>query len=72
MLEVSRSGFYAWCKRTPSKRAVEDSVLAAQIQSVFDEHKARYGSIRIVRELKAEGVTVGRHRARKSDTFYLV
>lgn len=65
VLEVSRSGFYAWCERAPSKRAIEDSVLAAQIQDVFDEHKARYGSIRIVRELKAEGVTVGRHRARK-------
>ena len=22
LLEVSRSGFYAWCKRLPSKRAV--------------------------------------------------
>jgi len=40
-------------------------VLAAQIQTVFDEHKGRYGSTRIVRELKAEGITIGRHRARK-------
>jgi transposase InsO family protein len=65
VLEVSRSGFYAWCKRPLCKRAVEDSLLAAQIQTVFDEHKSRYGSIRIVRELKAEGIIIGRHRARK-------
>ena len=65
VLDVSRSGFYAWSKRPPSKRTVEDSLLAARIQTVFDEHKSRYGSIRIVRELKAEDVTVGRHRARK-------
>lgn len=65
VLEVSRSGFYAWCKRSPCKRTVDDSALAAQIQTVFDEHKGRYGSIRIVRELKAEGISIGRHRARK-------
>jgi len=65
VLEVSRSGFYAWSTRAASERSVEDSRLMAEIQVVFDEHKARYGSPRITRELRASGVRVGRHRVRR-------
>lgn len=65
VLEVSRSGFYAWCSRAASKRAVEDRRLMAQIEAVFAEHRARYGSPRITRELRAKGVRVGRHRVRR-------
>jgi putative transposase len=62
---VQRSSFYAWCNRPESQRSVDDSRLAAEIEAVFHEHKSRYGSVRITRELRAKGVRVGRHRVRR-------
>jgi putative transposase len=52
--DVSRSGFYAWRKREPSAREIEDSSLA---QSVVLAHKASHGSYgapRIHVELREE------------------
>lgn len=62
VLEVSRSGYYAWRRRGPSKRAQEDLRIRAEIRDIHEEHKGRYGSPRIHRELDARGVRVGRHR----------
>jgi len=64
-LEVSRSGFYAWLHRPASQRSVDDSRVVAAIAAVFDEHKGRYGSVRVTRELRDHGVRVGRHRVRR-------
>ncbi|HEX8953837.1 MAG TPA: IS3 family transposase [Polyangia bacterium] len=65
VLEVSRSGFYAWCRRPASQRAVDDSRLVADVAAIFDDNKRRYGSQRITRELRDSGVRVGRHRVRR-------
>jgi transposase InsO family protein len=61
MLEVSRSGFYAWCKRRVSQRARRDRVLVVQVHDVFAQSSRRYGSPRVRHELKARGLVVGRH-----------
>ena len=50
-LSVSPSGYYAWCSRPKSRRAVEDEALTEDIKLVFNEHKGRYGSPRVKREL---------------------
>jgi putative transposase len=65
VLEVSRSGFYAWSRRPASQRAVDDSQLAAEVAAIFDDHKRRYGSQRITSELRDNGLRVGRHRVRR-------
>jgi putative transposase len=65
VLEVSRSGFYAWSRRPASQRSVDDSRIVAEVAAVFDEHKGRYGSVRITTELSDKGVRVGRHRVRR-------
>ena len=65
VLDVSRSGFYAWSSRSASPRSIDDSRLIAEVAAVFDEHKGRYGSVRITRELRSSGVRVGRHRVRR-------
>ena len=61
-LEVSRSGYYAWRKRAPSKREKEDNVLVKAIKKSHDESRGTYGSPRIVKDLKEEGFKVSRRR----------
>lgn len=62
MLEVERSGFYAWRSRKESDHAVDDRRLAVEVRAVFEESKRRYGSPRVFRVLCRRGVKVGRHR----------
>jgi putative transposase len=47
VLEVSRSGFYAWTGRRPSQRAREDSELSQRIQNIHEESRGTYGALRI-------------------------
>jgi transposase InsO family protein len=39
--------------------------LVAEVAAIFDENKRRYGSQRILRELRGNGVRIGRHRVRR-------
>lgn len=48
---ISRSGFYEYLNRKPSKRMLENDVLSAEIRTIFEEHKDRYGSKRISKAL---------------------
>lgn len=59
---VSRSGYYRWRDATPSDRVLSDEVLAAEIREIHQEHKGRYGSPRIHRELRERGHRVSRKR----------
>ena len=62
VMEVSPSGYYAWLKRPPSKRAQEDVKLAKRIRELHKRSKGTYGAPRIHADLTAEGVRVGRKR----------
>jgi putative transposase len=62
VLEVSASGYYAWCKRPASRRAQEDAVLVRQIRTVHAASREAYGVPRVYRELQAQGVAGGRDR----------
>lgn len=62
VLQVSRSGFYAWRRRPASTRSCVDKRLAVEITSVHVEHKGRYGSPRIQLELRDRGFDIGRRR----------
>jgi putative transposase len=62
VLEVSRSGFYAWAGRRPSRRAREDSELGQRIQNIHEQSRGTYGAPRIHAELAASGMHVGRKR----------
>ena len=61
-LEVSRSGYYRWLNAKESKRVEEDKILKPKVVEIFKEHKGRYGSPRIVDDLKDEGLKVSRRR----------
>jgi putative transposase len=52
ILEVSRSGFYAWVGRPPSARAVRDAKLTEVIAKVHQRSRRTYGAPRIHAELR--------------------
>jgi putative transposase len=59
LLEVSRSGFYAWRGAQESRREVRDRELIPRISAVFWRHRRRYGARRIAVELASEGIACG-------------
>jgi putative transposase len=62
LLEVSKSGYYAWQCRPPSKRQREDSALCQRIEKIHRQSRGTYGSPRVQQELKAEGSAHRRKR----------
>ena len=62
VLNVSRSGFYKWLERKPSKRDLQDAVLKPAIRSAHDLSRATYGPRRLQTELQEKGYHVGRDR----------
>lgn len=59
LLEVSRSGFYAWSGAQVSAREMRDRELIPWISAVFWRHRRRYGARRIAAELASEGIACG-------------
>ena len=55
VLEVSRSGYYAWLKREPSARAQANAELLEAIQEIHTESDGTYGAPRIHAELQDRG-----------------
>jgi putative transposase len=63
VLSVSRQGFYAWRRRSPSRRALADAELGERIAAIHAETLGIYGAPRIHAELRlGHGVRVGRKR----------
>jgi putative transposase len=62
MLGVSRSGYYAWRSRPPSKRARFDAVLSEKIETIHRNSRATYGAPRVHAELRAIGIRCSRKR----------
>ena len=61
-LGVSRSAYYDWRKNEFSLRRLEDSHLKPLIQSIFWEHRRRYGARRIAIELAERKQLCSRRR----------
>ncbi len=62
VLEVSRSGFYAWGRRSASTRSRADRTLAERVTEVHGASRRTYGAPRIHAMLAREGTRVGRKR----------
>jgi putative transposase len=62
VLKVSRSGYYAWLKRLPSKRQRANENLKAKIQQIWAAKRQTYGSPRIYAELREAGMKLSRKR----------
>ena len=62
VLGVSRSGYYEWKDRPPSKRDRENAALTEKIRQIHDRSRQVYGYPRVHAELKALGVRCSRKR----------
>jgi putative transposase len=62
VLGVSQSGYFAWKDRPACRRQHEDMVLLAHVRSAFARSHGTYGSPRMTRELRDNGLAVGRRR----------
>jgi len=62
VLEVSRSGYYAWSRRKPGVREQANRELLERIRASHRQSHETYGSPRIVRDLRAEGICCGKNR----------
>ncbi len=62
VLRVSRSGYYAWRERPPSRRERANAVLGERIRRIHRDSRGTYGAPRIHAQLRAEGVRVGNKR----------
>ena len=61
-LDVSPSGYYAWCTRPESAHAQRDRRLKVLVRASFDGSKGRYGSPRIHEDLLEQEERVSRKR----------
>ena len=62
VFEISRTGYYNWRDRKESKRAEENRTVLAEIHKVHEQNRQAYGTVKTWRELKAKGMSCGRHR----------
>jgi putative transposase len=62
LLNVSRSGYYAWRKRPESRRSREDRALEDKIRVLHKASHGIYGSPRVHRDLVDAGVRCSKHR----------
>jgi putative transposase len=62
VLQVAPSTYYAQQTRPPSARAVRDQQLKVEIRRVWDANYRVYGAEKIWRQLRREGIQVGRDR----------
>jgi putative transposase len=62
VLEVSRAGFYKWRAQPLAERVKADAVLAARIRAIHTGRRRAYGSPRVHRELRDQGIRCGEKR----------
>lgn len=62
VLDVTRSGYYAWQPEKRGPRAQENQTLVEHIRKEFTTSRQTYGSPRIWAALQGQGLACGRHR----------
>ena len=62
VLQVSKSGYYAYLRRGPSRRKRQDDALKVHITTIHQRSGGTYGSPRVYEQLRHEDFEVGRDR----------
>lgn len=58
VLLASRAGYYSWRKGRVTQRQIRQDDLLAKIKKIYEDSRGNYGSPRILRELRKEGIVV--------------
>jgi putative transposase len=66
LLQVTRQGYYAFACRPPSRRVLAEAELCEAIRKVFADSGETYGSPRVLRELRAQGVRTSKRRIERA------
>ena len=66
LLEVSRSGFYAWLNRAPSKRAVRMERIEQKVTWFHGESVEMSGAPKILADLRDDGETISQKTVAKA------
>lgn len=62
VLGLSRSGYYDWLQRKPSRRQLANEHLLPHIVQAHEQGRHAYGSPRVTQVLKGQNCPCGRHR----------
>lgn len=62
VMQVSRSGYYAWLDRPESSRRSRNLKLLTKIRKIHQQSRNTYGSPRITKALNKQGVVCGKNR----------
>ena len=62
LLGVTSSGYYSYCSRGISRRAINDAELLEDIEAIFYSNRQVYGRYRMYNELKKLGRTCSQRR----------
>jgi transposase InsO family protein len=65
LLEVSRSGYYAWRTRGETARQTSNRMLVQEIKRLFEANRGRYGSPRITEALRRSGHSANHKRVER-------
>jgi putative transposase len=65
VLDVARSGYYAWCRRPPSAQTQANRLLQVHVHAGHRRSRGTYGSRRVQATLQRQGQSCGRHRVRR-------
>jgi transposase InsO family protein len=65
VLAVSASGYYAWRRPRPGRRAADEAALLEQLRAAYVASRRTYGSPRLHRELRRQGVVCSRGRVER-------
>jgi putative transposase len=65
VLKICKSSYYYSINRKPTRRDIENLALTDIIKRVFSEYKGRYGSKRILREMRSRGIYVNHKRVER-------
>jgi transposase InsO family protein len=66
VLEVSRQGYYAFVARPPSQRVANDVALQDHVRRAFAQSGHRYGSPRVLHQLRREGHAASKRRVERA------
>jgi transposase InsO family protein len=65
-LGVTRQGYYAYATRSPSERLVRDVKLQEQVHATFLSSERRYGSPRVLEQLRRDGHQASKRRVERA------